>query len=126
MTHSNSDAISSQTLASGKHYYSDGKYLREKHQLAGNQFIKWAFPLIPSWTSATILDAGGGWGRFVWPLVDVPDVAAHQIILTDLPTGMLKTAIEEADQRGVSIHLAVCNIEALPFPSRQFDVVMAN
>jgi hypothetical protein len=65
-----SDVVSRRALETGKHYYSDATYLREKHRLAGDRFVKWALGLIPSWTTATILDAGGGWGRFVWPLID--------------------------------------------------------
>lgn len=126
MKNSNSDAVSSQALVSGKHYYSDGKYLRAKHRLAGDKFVKWVIGLIPSWKTATILDAGGGWGRFVWPLFDIYHLDTKNVVLTDLSDGMLNTAQEEASQRAASIHLDVCNIEALPFRSRSFDIVMAN
>jgi ubiquinone/menaquinone biosynthesis C-methylase UbiE len=126
MENSKSDAVSSQTLVTGKHYYSDGRYLRAKHQLAGDKFVKWVLGLIPSWATATILDAGGGWGRFVWPLVDIYHVTGKKVVLTDLSRGMLNTALEEASQRAVSIDVAVGNIEALPCRGRLFDIVMAN
>jgi hypothetical protein len=68
---SNPDGITPRNLASGEHYYSDGEYLRRKHRLAGDQFVRWALGLVPSWESAAVLDAGGGWGRFIWSLVDL-------------------------------------------------------
>src|ERR1041385_8147632 len=122
MTNSNVDFISTQDLATGNHYYSEGKYLREKHRLAGDNFVKWALALIPSWTAATVLDAGGGWGRFVWSLFDTYNVAGENIVLTDLSAGMLHTASEEAAQRDISLSRVICNIEAIPFPPQQFDI----
>jgi ubiquinone/menaquinone biosynthesis C-methylase UbiE len=126
MKSSNPDVISSEELATGKHYYSDGKYLREKHQLAGDKFVRWALRLIPSWQTAKLLDAGGGWGRFVWPLVDTYHLSGQNIVLTDLSAGMLQTAGEEATQRAVSINRVICDIQAVPFPNQHFDIVMAN
>ena len=49
----------------------------------------------------------------------------QNIVLTDLSVGMLQTAIEEAKRRAFAIRLSVCNMESLPFRSRQFDIVMA-
>src|SRR5262245_53990484 len=122
MADSNTDVISTQKLATGKHYYSEGQYLRQKHQLAGNSFVKWALGLIPSWTDKIVLDAGGGWGRFVWPLFDTIHVAGENVVLTDLSAGMLHTAGEEAAQRAMSLSRVICNIGAIPFPRRQFDI----
>jgi SAM-dependent methyltransferase len=116
------DVVSPQTIASGQHYYSDGQSLRAKHQLAGNQFVKWALGLIPSRTLSMILDAGGGWGRYTWQLIHDRHIDPRKMMLTDLSEGMLKTAAEE----GVPIRMSVCNIDALPFRDRQFDLVMAN
>jgi SAM-dependent methyltransferase len=107
-------------------YYRSGRYLREKHRLAGDKFVRWALGLIPSWTAAAILDAGGGWGRFTWPLVDDYGVDARQIVLADRSEGMLQTAVEEANSRSMTLCLSVCDIQAFPFRSRQFDIVMAN
>src|SRR5262249_49442069 len=121
-----SDATSSQAPVLREPYYKDGTYLRNKHKLAGDKFVNWALGLIPTWTSATILDAGGGWGRFIWPVIDNYHVPPDNIVLTDLSEGMLKTAREEASRRRASMDMAVCNIEALPFGCRQFDIVLAN
>jgi ubiquinone/menaquinone biosynthesis C-methylase UbiE len=126
MADSNPDVISTQNLATGHHYYSEGKYLRQKHQLAGDKFVKWALGLIPSWTDVTVLDAGGGWGRFVWSLLDTYHIAGENVVLTDLSAGMLHTAQDEASQRAIAINRAICNIDALPFPNQHFEVVMAN
>jgi SAM-dependent methyltransferase len=126
LKNSNPDIISTNELATGKHYYSDGKYLREKHKLAGDKFVKWALGLMPSWTAKTILDAGGGWGRFIWQLLDTYHVASENVVLTDLSAGMLQTANQEASQRAIAINRVICNIDAIPFPNQHFDVVMAN
>lgn len=126
MKNLNTDAISAQELARGRHYYSDGRYLREKQRLAGDKFVKWVLGLIPSWKGAKILDAGGGWGRYTWQLIQNHGVKSENLTLTDLSEGMLKTAGEEASEQGRAVKMSVCNLEALPFESRQFDVVMAN
>ncbi len=127
MTTSHADVISSQKLATGDHYYSGGDHLRAKHRLAGDAFVKWGLDLIPDWNAATILDAGGGWGRYVWELIDNYQVDAQDVVLTDLSAGMLDTAFEEGARRDVTLKAAVVSsIEALPFASRQFDIVMAN
>jgi ubiquinone/menaquinone biosynthesis C-methylase UbiE len=120
------DVITSQTLATGTHYYSQAQHLREKHLLEGDTFVRWVLDHITDWESATILDAGGAWGRFIWSLLDNYHVYAENIVLTDLSHGMLQTANDEAHNRNISIKTTVCNIESLPFESNQFDVVMAN
>jgi len=122
----NPNVVSAQELARGKHYYSDGKFLREKQQLAGEKFVRWVLGLIPSWTDAKILDAGGGWGRYTWQLIQNHGVRAENIALTDLSEGMLRTALETASEKGISVDMLACNLESLPFPGHQFDVVMAN
>lgn len=126
MANRNTDVISSQTLATGQHYYSSGSYLREKHRLAGDQYVRWALDLIPNGSSARILDAGGGWGRYLWQLIDHYAVDAHNVVLMDLSVGMLHTAFEEAHQRTIRLKAAACNIETLPFPDQHFDIVLAN
>jgi len=126
MKKSNPDAIQPDMLANGTHYYSSGAYLREKHRLAGDKYVKWSLARIPTWTGAKILDAGGGWGRYIWALIDDYGVHAADIVLTDISAGMLQTAAEEARQRNIVISTTVGTIEALPFPDKHFDIVMAN
>ena len=72
------------------------------------------------------MDAGGGWGRFVWLLTDHYQVSSQQITLTDLSEGMLQTASTEAEDHELSLTVACCDIEALPFADQQYDIVMAN
>ena len=120
------DVITSQTLATGTHYYSQAQHLREKHLLEGDTFVRWVLDHIPVWESASILDAGGAWGRFIWSLLDNYHIHAENIVLTDLSHGMLQTANDEAQKRQISIKTTVCNIESLPFKRHEFDVVMAN
>jgi ubiquinone/menaquinone biosynthesis C-methylase UbiE len=121
-----SDPDLKQQIDSGQHYYNSGQHLRAKHTLMGDNFAKWVLDRIPQWTAKTILDAGGGWGRFVWLLMDSYDVKAQDIVLTDLSEGMLQTALAETVKRSIPISLAVCDIKSLPFESQLFDIVMAN
>ena len=107
-------------------YYNFGQHLRAKHQLAGNEFVYWALKHIPDWSGAHILDAGGGWGRFTWALLDEYQINGRDVVLNDLSMGMLHTASEEAARRGIALRLAVSSIQALPFASGCFDFVMAN
>jgi ubiquinone/menaquinone biosynthesis C-methylase UbiE len=111
---------------SSQKYYDSGQHLRAKHKLAGDDFARWVLNRIPIWTNKKILDAGGGWGRFVWLLLDNYDVKIPDITLTDLSEGMLKTASEIASERAIDGQVAVCDIQALPFAKQQFDIVMAN
>lgn len=74
----------------------------------------------------TILDAGCGWGRFAWPLIEEKDVSPTNIIFSDHAENMLHIAFDEARQRNQSINACVSDVEALPFPASQFDLVMAN
>ncbi len=111
---------------SNETYYDSGQHLRAKHQLAGDEFARWVLNHIPNWTHKKILDAGGGWGRFIWLLLDHYQVSAHDIVLTDLSEGMLRTASSEASQRGIDSQVAVCDIESLPFVRQHFNIVMAN
>lgn len=126
MPYPNPYAIQVDMLANGSHYYSNEDTLREKHRLAGDQFLRWSLDRIPSWTQAHILDAGGGWGRYVWALLDNYGVEARDAILTDISEGMLKSALSEANQRQINIATAVNTLEALPFATNTFDIVMAN
>ena len=126
MTKPESDVISSKTLKSGKHYYSEAKHLQQKHNLAGDKFVRWVLDHIISWEGKFILDVGGGWGRFLWSLIDHYQVKVEHTVLTDLSNGMLLGAMEEASSRKRDLQTSVCDIQHLPFGSNQFDVVMAN
>ena len=111
-------------------YYSNGSLLRDKHRLAytdsGREFHKWALGLVPIAPSTRILDAGCGWGRFLWPLIDDYGGAPHNVVGADCKRGMLHTASAEASERGVQVGLCAGDIEALPFAPRVFDGVLAN
>jgi ubiquinone/menaquinone biosynthesis C-methylase UbiE len=107
-------------------YYRTGDALRAKHQLAGDAFVQWALRHIADWPHQDILDAGGGWGRFSWVLMDLFGVPVDQIALTDYSVGMLATAQSEAARRDVLLRCSAADIQALPFRRQQFAIVMAN
>jgi SAM-dependent methyltransferase len=110
-------------------YYRTGELLRTKHRLAGTdtgrRFEEWALALVPVSPAWRVLDAGCGWGRFTWALVDGVGVPPERVACADLSHGMLLTAREEAGARGARVQLCQASIEALPFPDHAFDVAVA-
>jgi SAM-dependent methyltransferase len=111
-------------------YYATGEHLRAKHALIRNQsgrtIESWALQLVPIDPSAHILDAGCGWGRFVWPLLESYQVPAANLVCADVSYGMVQSARQEGETRGQRPHLVNCGIEALTFPPQHFDGAMAN
>lgn len=111
-------------------YYTRGDCLRAKHQLpqtrSGRSFPLWALGLVPFKPAVRILDAGAGWGRFVWTLVEAYGLDPRQITAMDQSVGMLSTAAEEALKRGGQLRLCAGDIGALPLASATFDGVLAN
>ena len=111
-------------------YYGRGEHLKAKHvgttMVSGRRLESWALGLVPVEASATILDAGCGWGRFTWPLIEEFGVASPGITCADSSLGMLETAAAEAKQRRHRPKFVTAEIQALPFPSAHFTGVMAN
>ena len=116
--------------ASGQPYYGSGEQLRAKNQRAnmesGRRLETWALELLPLRADATVLDAGCGWGRFTWPLIDKHLLASSNLTCSDSSLGMLKTAAYEAHRRRHHPRFVAAEIQALPFPSNYFDGAMAN
>lgn len=111
-------------------YYATGEYLRAKHTLIRNQsgrtIEKWALQFVPTDPIARILDAGCGWGRFSWPLLEGPKIPAANLVCADVSLGMVQSATQEARNRGHRVQFVNCSIEALPFSPHYFDGAMAN
>jgi ubiquinone/menaquinone biosynthesis C-methylase UbiE len=109
-----------------KTHYRDGSFLRAKHQRAGRAFPRWALGLVPLSAAARILDAGCGWGRFTWSLIDDYSVAPSNLVCADLSVGMLGAARQEAAKRRLALQLCAADTAGLPFRSEWFDGAMAN
>jgi ubiquinone/menaquinone biosynthesis C-methylase UbiE len=110
-------------------YYRTGELLRAKHQQtifdSGRRFERWALDLVPVAPEWRVLDAGCGWGRFTWPLIEDYGVPPEQIMCCDLSEGMLRTAAEEAQRRNQHINFRVCTLDALPFETAAVDLAIA-
>jgi ubiquinone/menaquinone biosynthesis C-methylase UbiE len=110
-------------------YYRTGEWLRAKHQQthfdSGRRFERWALDLVPVAPEWLILDAGCGWGRFTWALIDDFGVPPEQIIGCDLSAGMLRTAAEEAQRRGERVAFHVCGLDTLPLETAAVDLAIA-
>ena len=73
-------------------------------------------------TNLTILDAGGGFGRFSIPLAE----AGHKVVLLDISSKMLETAHEKARSRGITaIEFIQGSVDDLSlFEDNSFDLVL--
>ncbi len=111
-------------------YYRRGDQLKAKHNsinmVSGRRLETWALGLAPLEAPARVLDAGCGWGRFTWPLIDTFALSSTNVTCVDSSLGMLQTALEEAHRRRHRPSFASADIQALPFPTRHFDAAMAN
>ncbi|MBX3010522.1 MAG: class I SAM-dependent methyltransferase [Caldilineaceae bacterium] len=111
-------------------YYATGQYLQAKHAqidyASGRTIERWTLQLLPNGPSTRVLDAGCGWGRFSWPLLEAWQLPSTNLVCADRSLGMLESAAQEAQRRGYQPHFVNCGIEALPFPTRHFGGVMAN
>lgn len=112
------------------HYYARGDQLKSKHvgtnMASGRRLETWALGLLPHQANSAILDAGCGWGRFAWPLIESFAVAPSKVTCVDSSLGMLETAAVEAEKRFLRPNFVSADIQALPFSARSFDGVMAN
>lgn len=110
-------------------YYRTGALLRAKHNRvqhdSARDFPRWALQLVPIAPRWRVLDAGCGWGRFVWPLVEQIGVAPGQLVAADLSVGMLHTLRDEAERRGTTVPLCNASLDVLPFAPATFDLVIA-
>lgn len=111
-------------------YYGRGDQLRAKHvgtnMVSGRRLETWALKLVPAQARQTILDAGCGWGRFTWSLIEESGVDSTSVTCVDSSHGMLETAAAEAERRQLRPNFACADIQGLPFPARYFDGVMTN
>ena len=111
-------------------YYATGEGLRAKHAIAEAEgtrdLVGWALGLLPVAPDAAVLDAGCGWGRFSWGLVEGRGNAEERVVCVDRSEGMVGSLREEAARRGHAVRAAVGEIDALPFGEGVFDLAMAN
>ena len=110
-------------------YYRTGEFLRAKQQQthvdSGRRFERWALDLVPVAPEWRILDAGCGWGRFTWSLIDDDGVPPTHIICCDRSEGMLRTAEAEAQRRGQWVTFRAGDIETLPLADQVVDLAIA-
>jgi SAM-dependent methyltransferase len=98
-------------------FYADPSLLRARQQTyAASNFVDWVLDRLPLAAAGTVLDAGAGVGRFTIPIAQ--RVAGH-IVATDLFPGMLRAI-------GSPVARCVADIQALPFATGRFDLVLAN
>ena len=111
-------------------YYGRGEQLKAKHvgthMISGRRLETWALGLLPVKASSTVLDAGCGWGRFTWPLIELFSLASNNVTCVDSSFGMIETSAEEAERRWHRPGFASADIQALPFATSCFDIAMAN
>ncbi len=110
-------------------YYRTGHYLKAKHERvrfdSGRQFQRWALDRVGVLFDWRVLDAGCGWGRFTWALVDNYHVSPKNVVAVDLSPGMLWTVRDDAHRRGCLVQLCNASIDALPLEANSFDLAIA-
>jgi ubiquinone/menaquinone biosynthesis C-methylase UbiE len=110
-------------------YYATGRHLKAKHALtrtdSGRDFVTWALEHTPIEPKQMVLDAGCGWGRFTWPLLEQVHIQPENLLVCDASAGMLDTFREEATRRGWAVEPFVAELQALPLSSASLDGVVA-
>lgn len=111
-------------------YYATGEGLRAKHAVAeaegSRDLVAWLLGLAPVAPDATVLDAGCGWGRFTWGLLEGRGHTAERVTCLDASEDMVGSLREEAEKRGHGVRAAIGDIDELPFAAGAFDLAMAN
>jgi SAM-dependent methyltransferase len=111
-------------------YYATGDGLHAKHRLAEAEgtrdLVGWVLGLAPVGPDACVLDAGCGWGRFAWALIEGRGHPAERVVCLDASEGMVGSLADEAARRGRPVQRLAGAIDALPFGDGAFDLAMAN
>ncbi len=98
----------SEVTTSAPPYYATGEHLRTKHSLIRNQSgrtsERWTLQLVPISSHRHILDAGCGWGRFAWPLLETAPLPPANLVCADRSLGMLQSAKQEGERHGHHPH----------------------
>lgn len=95
-----------------------------RYSTAPIQLADRALALLPISGQEVVLDAGCGSGYFLLPLAK--KLTKGRVMALDLSWGVMREAIETAQQEGLPITFTVGDIEELPFASKTFDMAMAN
>lgn len=112
-------------------YYEDPALLRDRQQtyaepLSGRGFAGWVLDLIDFEPVREVLDAGAGVGRFTIPIARRLAGRPARVVATDLFGGMLETIAAAAAEQGLAVETRTGDIQALPFDTDDFDLVLAN
>ena len=98
--------------------------LHKKYSVNKQGFGNWIFSNYQIEEGMSVLELGCGNGE-MWLGKDDIIRRCSRLVLSDASEGMLKSAKEKLhDQDGIEYH--VIDIEDIPFPDKEFDVVIAN
>ncbi len=97
----------------------------ERYATNPEPLARWIFERIHLAPAAAVLDVGCGNGEF-WAknLARVP--ATWAVTLTDLSEGVVEAARKRLADGGQRFRYQEADVQALPFPDRSFDAVLAN
>ncbi len=85
----------------------------------------WVFDRLTAPSGGKILEVGCGAG-YLWTH-NAERIPAHwQVTLSDFSPGMVGAAKESLSNLGAEFAFVVCDVQAIPFGDKKFDVVIAN
>lgn len=99
--------------------------LHARFSTATTQFHDWLFDLIAAPPDARVLEIGCGTGA-LWQQVYPRTPRGWRLTLTDFSHGMVVGLQPSVHAWALNARFAQCDVQALPFPEAQFDLVLAN
>ncbi len=95
-----------------------------RYSTAPIQLVDRALALLPISGQEVVLDAGCGSGYFLLPLAK--KLTRGRAVGLDLSWGVMREAIETAQQEGLPITFLVGDVEEFPFAEKTFDMVVTS
>lgn len=98
----------------------------QRYAIQQETFEKWVLHQLALIGCERVLDTGCGEGRFLLPIARPIRSKGGWVVGCDLSRGVMAPIQDASAREDLPVRLSVAQAEALPFPPRLFDLVMAN